>query len=133
MSKIALDSNIIIYNHCLTNKSKMHIAIDFFNENPVVSSQVISEYLNVMRKKFRMDKNELIQLCSLWLDKCTVQPVVLSTIKLAQNLVVRYDFQIFDGIIIAAALEANCDILYSEDMQDGQIVEKTLKIINPFA
>jgi len=56
----------------------------------------------------------------------------LSTIKLAQNLVGKYDFQIFDGIIIAAALEADCDILYSEDMQDGQIIENVLKIVNPF-
>jgi predicted nucleic acid-binding protein len=47
-------------------------------------------------------------------------------------LVVKYDFQIFDGIIVAAALEANCDILYSEDMQNGQIIENSLKIVNPF-
>ena len=44
----------------------------------------------------------------------------------------KYDFQVFDGIIIAAALEADCDILYSEDMQDGQIIEDKLKIVNPF-
>jgi predicted nucleic acid-binding protein len=132
MSKIALDSNISIYNHSLTCENKMLIAINFFNENPVVSSQVVSEYLNVMRKKFKMEKNELIQLCSLWLEKCTIQPVILSTVKLAQNLMGKYDFQLFDGIVVAAALEANCDILYSEDMQDGQIIENTLKIVNPF-
>jgi predicted nucleic acid-binding protein len=132
MSRIALDSNILIYNHSLTCENKMLIASDFFNENPVVSSQVISEYLNVMKKNFKMQKVELMQLCSLWLEKCTVQPVILSTIKLAQDLVGKYDLQIFDGIIIAAALEADCDILYSEDMQNGQIIENMLKIINPF-
>jgi predicted nucleic acid-binding protein len=68
----------------------------------------------------------------LWLEKCSVQPVIFSTIKLAQNLVSKYDFQIFDGIIVAAALEAKCDILYSEDMQNGQIIEDILKIENPF-
>jgi len=73
-----------------------------------------------------------MQLCSLWLEKCSVQPVILSTIKLAQNLVGKYDLQIFDGIIIAATLEADCDILYSEDMQNGQIIEDMLKIVNPF-
>ena len=133
MSRIALDSNILIYNHSLTCEKKMLIASDFFNENPVISSQVISEYLNVMRKKFKMQKLELMQLCSLWLEKCTVQPVILSTVKLAQDLVGKYDFQMFDGIIVAAALEADCDILYSEDMQNGQIIENTLKIVNPFA
>jgi len=85
-----------------------------------------------MNRNFKMKKQDLIQLCSLWLEKCYVQPVILSTIKLAQSLVNKYDFQIFDGIIVAAALEADCDILYSEDMQDGQVIEKTLKIKNPF-
>ena len=132
MNKIALDSNIIIYNHSLDCENKRHIAGDFFKENPVVSSQVISEYLNVMRRNFKMQKQELMYLCSLWLEKCFVQPVILSTIKLAQNIIDKYDFQVFDGIIVAAALEANCDVLYSEDMQDGQIIENTLKIVNPF-
>ena len=132
MSRIALDSNILIYNHSLDHENKRLIARDFFKENPVVSSQVISEYLNVMKRNFKMQKLELMQLCSLWLEKCTVQPVILSTIKLAQDLVGKYDLQIFDGIIIAAALEADCDILYSEDMQNGQIIEGMLKIVNPF-
>ena len=132
MSKIALDSNILIYNHSLDCEEKMLIALNFFNENPVISTQVISEYLNVMRKKFNTEKNEIVQLCSSWLEKCTVQPVVLSTIKFAQDLIKKYDFQLFDGIIVAAALEADCDILYSEDMHHGLVVENKLKIINPF-
>jgi len=132
MSKIALDSNILIYNHSMDHENKRLIARDFFKENPVVSSQVISEYLNVMKRIFKMQKLELMQLCSIWLEKCYVQPVILSTIKLAQDLVSKYDFQVFDGIIVAAALEADCDILYSEDMQNGQIIEDILKIVNPF-
>lgn len=132
MSKIALDSNILIYNHSLEFENKKLIARSFFRDNPVVSSQVVSEYINVIKRNLKVSKQELIQLCSLWLEKCTVQPVVLSTIKLAQDLIVRYDFQIFDGIIVAAALEADCDTIYSEDMHDGLIVENKLKIINPF-
>jgi len=125
MSRIALDSNVLIYNHSLDYENKRLIARDCFKEKPIVSSQVISEYLNVMQRNFKMQKQELMQLCSLWLEKCIVQPISLSTIKLAQNLVGKYDFQIFDGIIIAAALEADCDILYSEDIQDGQIMSSS--------
>jgi predicted nucleic acid-binding protein len=132
MNRIALDSNILIYNHSLDNENKRLIARNFFKENPIVSSQVISEYLNVMRRNFKMQKQELMYLCSLWLEKCSIQPVVLSTLKFAQDLVSRYDFQIFDSLIIAAALEANCSILYSEDMQNGQVIENTLNIVNPF-
>ena len=74
-----------------------------------------------------------MELCSLWLEKCFVQPVLLSTVKLAQKLIGTYDLQLYDSIIVAAALEADCGVLYSEDMQDGQIIENMLKIVNPFA
>ena len=131
-NRIALDTNVLIYTHSLDCISKRNIARGFFSQNPVVSSQVISEYLNVMKKKFNVQKQELMYTCSLWLEECSVQPVVFSTIKLAQYLVDKYDFQIFDGIIIAATLEANCDVLYSEDMQNGQVIENVLKIVNPF-
>jgi predicted nucleic acid-binding protein len=132
MTKIALDSNILIYNHSIECEDKKLIARNFFKENPVVSSQVLSEYINVIKRNFKIPKLKLIQLCSLWLEKCTVQPVVFSTLKLAQSLIVKYDFQVFDSIIIASALEANCDILYSEDIQDGLLVEDKLTIKNPF-
>ena len=132
MSKIALDSNILIYNHSLDFADKRDIARKFFNENPIVSSQVISEYLNVMKRNFHMQKSELMNLCFVWLEKCIVQPVVLSTLKLTQNLIKNYNFQIFDGIIVASALEAGCEILYSEDLHNGLIIENKLKIINPF-
>lgn len=132
MSKIALDSNILIYNHSLDFENKRLIAGEFFSHVPVISSQVISEYLNVMIRNFKIPKLELMDLCSQWLEKCSVQPVILSTIELAKNIIIKYDFQIFDGIIVAAALEAGCDIIYSEDMHNGLIVENSLKIINPF-
>lgn len=50
----------------------------------------------------------------------------------ATKIMTKYDLQLFDAIIIASALESGCSILYSEDMNDGQIIEKNLKIINPF-
>ena len=132
MSRIALDSNILIYNHSLEHEDKRRIAGNFFRENPVVSSQVISEYLNVMKRNFKLQKLELIQICSLWLEKCHVQPVILSTIKLAHYLINKYGLQMFDSIIISAAMEADCDILFSEDMQNGQVIENMLTITNPF-
>jgi len=132
MSKIALDSNVLIYCHSLEYGDKKLIARALFKETPVVSSQVVSEYINVIKRNLKLTKLELIQLCSLWLEKCIIQPVVLSTIKLSQDLIVKYDFQVFDSIIVSAALEADCEILYSEDMHNGLVVENSLKIINPF-
>jgi len=132
MNKIALDTNILIYNHGLDGNPKRLISEKFFRENPVISPQVISEYINVMQRFFKIEKSELIEMCAKWLKLCTIQPIVFSTIERAQYLIKKYDFQIFDGIIVASALEAGCGILYSADMQDSLVVEKTLTIVNPF-
>jgi predicted nucleic acid-binding protein len=64
---------------------------------------------------------------------CEIITISKSLIFRALKLHFKYKFSFFDSLIITAALEANCDILYSEDMQSGQIVENTLKIVNPFA
>ena len=58
----------------------------------------------------------------------------MTKIALDTNVLVqRYDFQLFDSVIVASVLEAECDILYSEDLHHGLIVEDKLTILNPFA
>jgi predicted nucleic acid-binding protein len=54
------------------------------------------------------------------------------TIHKACNIAMRYKFSFYDTLIIAAALESNCTILYSEDMHHNQVIENALKIVNPF-
>jgi predicted nucleic acid-binding protein len=66
------------------------------------------------------------------LDGCHIQNVTYATLQRAKKLIDRYDFQLFDSIIVASALEAGCGILYSEDLHNGLVVENQLKIINPF-
>ena len=132
MSKVALDTNIIIYNHGIVGETKQIIADKLLDNVPVISTQVISEYLNVMKRISKIEKSELLKICAEWLEDCHIQAVGLSTIKLAHQLVKNYDFQLFDSIIVASALEAGCEILYTEDMQNGQVIEKKLTIINPF-
>jgi predicted nucleic acid-binding protein len=132
MNKIALDTNILLHSHGPENVNKTTIARELLKGNPIISSQVISEYLNVMKRLFKIEKQELLFTCSLLLRKCIIQPVILSTLDHARDLIERYDFQMFDGIIVASAIETNSNILYSEDMQHGLVVAGTLKIINPY-
>jgi len=132
MNNAALDTNILLYRHNRPYDAKCAIVDKLLDETPVISSQVISEYLNVMQKRFKVEKKKLIRACAIWLQDCHVHPVTGSTIELADELINRYDFQLFDGIIVASALEVGCSILYSEDMHNGLIVEKTLTIVNPF-
>jgi predicted nucleic acid-binding protein len=132
MTKIALDTNILIYNHFPEEKIKQDIANELLTVFPVISGQVVSEYLNVMKRSFPITKIDLINLCVQWMKKCIFHPVEITTLKIAEQFIRRYDFQLFDSIIVASAWEAGCHILYSEDMQHNQLIEEKLKIINPF-
>ena len=132
ITKVSLDTNILIYNHGIDGDAKQIIADSLFENTPVISTQVISEYLNVMKRISKISKDDLLEICAGWLEDCQIQPVSLSTIKLAHHLVQKYDFQLFDSIIVASALEAECVILYSEDLHHGLIVEEKLTILNPF-
>jgi predicted nucleic acid-binding protein len=64
--------------------------------------------------------------------QCIIYPLDLSTLQVAKHLIRHYDFQIFDSIIVASALEANCEVLYSEDMHHHLAIEGQLSIVNPF-
>ena len=66
------------------------------------------------------------------MDTFDVVYVYTSTINIAFNLSLKYGFSYWDSMIVATALENNCEVLYTEDMQHGLLVEKTLLIKNPF-
>jgi predicted nucleic acid-binding protein len=129
---IALDTNILVYCHSNDELDKKETAMSFFALYPIISTQVLSEYLNVVKRKLKLPKNEIMDVCLQNIELCILQPVSLTTLKYARHLLDRYDFQLFDSIVVASALEANCHILYSEDFQHGLVVENRMKIINPF-
>jgi predicted nucleic acid-binding protein len=131
-SKFAVDTNVFIYLRSTDYPVKCNKAVELIKLSPVVSSQVISEYLNISRRLFKYPKQIILEICLSDLDGCLVQPVTFTTLQRAKTLINRYDFSLFDSIIVASALEADCNTLYSEDLHHGLIVEKQLKIINPF-
>jgi predicted nucleic acid-binding protein len=97
-----------------------------------VGVQVFNELCNVvLRRKFDWLKAKelLATLEALCVD---VVPLTLSVHKLGLALREKYRMQLFDAMLVAAALEAGCATFYSEDMQDGQVIEEKLTIKNPF-
>jgi predicted nucleic acid-binding protein len=129
---IALDTNILVYCHSNDEPDKQEMAKRFFAFYPIISTQVLSEYFNVVKRKLKQPKDEIMDICLQNIELCIIQPVSLTTLKSARKLLDRYDFQLFDSIVVAAALEANCHILYSEDFRHGLVVENRMEIINPF-
>jgi len=130
--RIALDTNVLIYLHDNSNSAKRAIAKNLLADSPAVSSQVISEYLNTTRRLLNLSEEDLLVQTSQLFSTCTIIPVLPNTLFFAANLAKKYNFQLFDAVIVAASIEGRSSILYSEDMQHGLVVDKTLTIINPF-
>jgi len=132
--KIFLDSNIVIYSYRNDEIEKQRIAKELFGKhNVTISTQVLQETANTLYRKFKTD----IHIISLLLEECIRNVTSLhinteKTIIKACNITERYQYSFYDSLIIAAALESGCQILYSEDMQHNMTIEGKLTIINPF-
>jgi len=96
------------------------------------SAQVFNEVANVLQKKFKFSETDTLKILQ-EIDQLThCIPLTKDLSFKALDLKVRYQFSWFDSLIVAAALEAQCDILYTEDLHGGLVVEQTLTVKNPF-
>jgi len=129
--RFALDTNVLIYLEG-NDIVKREIAENLLSYLPVISSQVITEFMNTTRRLRNISKQQMIDEATALFLGCWIAPIQYSTLTLTSKLIQKYDFQLFDSLIVASALEAKCDILYSEDMQHNLMVDRQLKIVNPF-
>jgi predicted nucleic acid-binding protein len=129
---VAVDTNVLIYLHDSSNSAKRTTAKNILADYPKISTQVISEYLNTTRRLLALSKEDLLFQTAELFKECEVIKVLQSTLYLASSILKNYHLQLFDSIIVAASIESSCDILYSEDMQHGLVLNGTLTIINPF-
>ena len=135
LDRIFLDTNIILYSYSEDDIYKQNISQEILRNNifnTFISKQVINEITNILFKKIKLSSEE-VENAILELDsEFEIFDFYLTTQIKAIRLKKDYNLQFYDALIIATALENNCTILYSEDMQDGLVVENKLTIINPF-
>ena len=98
----------------------------------VISVQVLNELANVARRKMLLSWADTHALLDLLRGLLTVHPVALETHEAGLRLAERYGFSIYDAMIVASALDAGCDKLWSEDMQHGMTLDEGLRIVDPF-
>ncbi len=129
--KVFADSNVLLY---LLDKDdvKKAKAEEILFSNPVVSTQVVNENIHVAHKKFHLPKTEIFNHVENIFIKCHVKTVSPDSIQLACIIFDKYQYGYYDCLIIASAIENDCKILYSEDLQHNQLIDKKLRIINPF-
>jgi predicted nucleic acid-binding protein len=135
--KFFIDTNIFVYSFDLHNSDKRMISENLIKAalkgNGIISFQVIQEFLNVATKEFQgsMTNAEAQKyLSKVLFTLCQVFPTEELYIQ-ALEIKNRWRFSFYDSLIISAALEAKCNILYSEDLQHNQKVGG-LTIINPY-
>ncbi|MBK8705376.1 MAG: PIN domain-containing protein [Saprospiraceae bacterium] len=131
--KVFLDTNLLIYAHTSVDTPKQqNIQLIIMNEQTVISTQVFTEAANVLYKKFRFGWQDIRQVLHEMEQNNEVHTNSYTTIQRASQIAERYGFSFYDSLIVAAALEADCSILYSEDLQHGQEIDVVLAIKNPF-
>jgi predicted nucleic acid-binding protein len=129
--KIFIDTNVLLYL-LSSDMSKKSIAKNVLKSEYFISVQVLNEFANVSLKKLKISVEDTITNLNTIASKTKVLNFCENTIIFALRLKQRYQYQYYDCLILATALENMCETIYSEDMQNGQIIENSLKIINPF-
>jgi predicted nucleic acid-binding protein len=97
-----------------------------------ISVQVLNEIANVARRKMRLSWVETHVFLSLIRGLLPIEPITLETHETGIALAERYHLSLYDSMIAASALLADCDRLWSEDMQDGMVIDARLRIVDPF-
>jgi len=131
MSVEFADTNVVLY--LLDDSPKADRAEAILGQRPRISVQVLNETLVNCRRKAGLDWDETNAFLAGLRALCPVEGLTLQTHDLGRALSERYGFSIYDAMIVASALIADCTVLWSEDMQHGLLVEGQLRIMNPFA
>ena len=129
--KAFIDSNVILYLLSKDTK-KADAAEAVLRAGGVISVQVLNEIANVALRKIGMSWVETNQFLASVRSLCAVQSLTVETHDRGRDVAERYGLSVYDAMIVAAALIAGCTVLYSEDMQDGLLVDKQLRVANPF-
>ncbi|MGK7901060.1 MAG: PIN domain-containing protein [Hormoscilla sp.] len=132
-ANIFLDTNIIIYCYSQDEQNKQARALECVRSGrPWISTQVLNETVNTLRRKFLLEYTQIAAVVDELKQQFQVATVSINTIQRALEISERYQYSYFDSLIIASSLEVGCDILYSEDLQDGQNIDSQLTVVNPF-
>ena len=131
-AKIFVDTNILVYS-VADDLHKRNIADNLLIDNEIViSPQVISEFVAVTLRKQILAQPKVIDYAKKFMQVFQVTVITSTTITSALDIMTKYQLAYWDSLILASALESSCTWLYTEDLQDGQRIENTLTIHNPF-
>src|SRR5579883_2773785 len=121
--RVFLDSNILIYA-LVRDDSRTARAENLLTTGGIISVQVLNEFSAVARRKLKMSWGEVLEALNAIRVLCpSPVSITIATHELALRIAQRHGYGIYDALVAASAIESRCEVLYSEDMQDGQVID----------
>lgn len=134
--KVALDTNVLAYAEGINDAEKRDIVLDLLRRLPqdaaVIPVQVLGELFNVLVRKAGRSQDAARAALLGWRDTFATAGTLPEVMLAAADLAAAHHFSIWDAVILAAASQAGCRLLLSEDLQDG-FTWGGVTVVNPFA
>lgn len=134
--RLALDTNILVYAEGVNGEARQQAALDLISKLPRASTflavQALGELFRVLASKSPLSPRVAQARLASWQASFPVIETSTAVLSSAIELAVQHKFSIWDAIILAAAAEADCRLLLSEDMSDG-FTWRGVTVVNPFA
>lgn len=132
-AKVFFDSNVLIYAVAEEDPRSAQ-AEELLASGGVLSVQILNEFVSVARRKILMSWSDVTAALDAFRVLCpSALPITVEMHEAALKIAEKHGYNIYDALVVAAALEAGCATLYSEDLHDGQTIDGQLTIRNPFA
>jgi predicted nucleic acid-binding protein len=127
-----VDTNVLLYAS-LQPDARSEAARALLARRGTISVQVLNEFANVASRKLHRTWPEIVQALAAIRVLCAPPwPLTVATHEAGLAISGRTGYRLYDALIIAAALEAGCTTLFSEDLHEGQLIDGRLTIRNPF-
>ena len=135
--KVFFDSNILVYVVDDSEPEKQKKAIELITKsieekNGMISTQSLQEFYNVSTKKLKCDVDKAREYTRNFSESFDVTQISVSLILAAIDVSIKHKLSFWDSLIVAAARESASVVLYSEDLNDGEIIDG-IKVCNPFS
>ena len=132
-AKVFFDTNVLIYAVAQDDPRSTQAA-ELLASGGLLSVQVLNEFVSVVRRKILMSWSDVTEALDAFRVLCpSPLPITIEMHEAALKIAEKHGYNIYDALVVAAALEAGCATLYSEDFRDGQTIDGQLTIRNPFA
>jgi predicted nucleic acid-binding protein len=130
-AEVFFDTSVLLY--LLSSEAdKADRVEELLAERGTVSVQVLNEFAAVALRKIKMPLNDVREILEAVRTVCKVEPVTVAVHDKGLAVYERYRYSLYDCMIVSSALLANAKVLYSEDLQRGQLIDGQLRILNPF-